>query len=83
MWKQKSIPLALMGVKYMHEGVTLTSSKGKVDLKLHDIPVEIYISLFIKEERKSNNLDCFVLKDPNRQHFNIIILVLPVEPYRL
>lgn len=72
-----------MGVKYMHEGVTLTSSKGKVDLKLHDIPVEIYISLFIKEERKSNNLDCFVLKYPNRQHFNIIILVLCVEPYRL
>lgn len=52
MWKQKSIPLALMGVKYMHEGVTLTCTKAKVDLKLHDIPVEIYISLFIKEERK-------------------------------
>lgn len=46
----------------MHEGVTLTSSKGKVDLKLHGIPVEIYISLFIKEKRKSNNLVCFVLK---------------------
>lgn len=72
-----------MGVKYMHEGVTLTSSKGKVDLKLHEIPVEIYFPLFIKEERKTNNLDCFVLKDPNHRHFNVIILVLCVEPCRL
>lgn len=55
----------------MHEGVTLTSSKGKVDLKLHDIQAEIYFSLFIKEERKSNNLDCFVLKDPNRRLFHL------------
>lgn len=46
----------------MHDGVTLTSSKSKVDLRSHGIPVEIYISPFIKEEGKSDNIDCFVLE---------------------
>lgn len=68
----------------MHQGVTLTSSKGgKVRLKLQDSPVEIYMCVFTKEGRKGSKLDCFVLNDPNHQHFNIIILVLCVEPYQL
>lgn len=47
---------------------------SKVNLKSIDIPVEIYIFLFIKEEGKTNNLDCFVLKDPNHKYSNTIFL---------
>lgn len=67
----------------MHDGVTLTSSKSKVDLRSHGIPVEIYISPFIKEEGKSDNIDCFVLEGWNYKPYNTIILVVCVEPYRV
>lgn len=67
----------------MHEGVTLTCFKAKVNLRAHDILVEIYISLFIKEEGRSNSLHGFVLKDPKHKQSYTIILVLCVEPYSL
>ena len=78
-----SIPLAIVDVKYMQEGVIFNCSKAKVHLSSIDIFVEIYISLFIKEERKANNLDCFALKDSNHKYSNTIILVLCIESSRL
>ena len=78
----KSIPLAILDVKYMQEGVIFNCSKAKVHRGSIDILVEIYVSLFIKEGR-ANNLDCFALKDSNHKYSNTIILVLCVESSRL
>lgn len=78
-----SIPLAIVDVKNMQEGVIFNCSKAKVHLSSIDILVEIYISLFIKEEGKANNLDCFALKDSNHKYSNTSVLVLCVESSRL
>lgn len=67
----------------MYDGVILISWKFKVDLRLYGIFVEIYIFFFIKEEGKSDNIDCFVLEGWNYKFYNIIILVVCVEFYRL
>lgn len=46
------MPLALLGIKYMHEGVTLTCFKAKANVRAHDILVEIDILSLSKQKGK-------------------------------